>query len=439
MVKISIIGGTGAFGRLFARLFKEEGHEVVITGRDVAKGEKVAKEVGVAYTSDNAAAASAADVVVISVFIENTVEVIREVAPHVRPGSLLMDVTSVKVEPVQAMEEHAPKGVEIIGTHPMFGPRVQSMEGLVFLVAPVRADKWQGWLMDFLDKNKAKVYTTTPEEHDRIMGVVQGLTHFTYLAVASTLRELDMDVDHTRRFASPIYELMLDLIARIVGQSPRLYASIQMHNPMSHEVQETFIKQAERLKDIVAEKDRGAFKGFMVDAARNMGDLDSAMGRSDKAIHALTEELQRLARSVGNEVAMQHIYSGAVHIGVVHEVGPESITLKTRAGKETVLKLSNVELLDQEALIKWKKENIKTTTRDLSVLLPKEADGDILGGLIEGSHGGITSCRVIDTYEGDRVPGDKKSITFRIEAIDFDNPDFEVVQDLFRAMGGSIR
>ncbi|NOZ77074.1 MAG: prephenate dehydrogenase/arogenate dehydrogenase family protein [Euryarchaeota archaeon] len=91
MVKVAIIGGTGEFGRLFARLFKEAGHQVTITGRSVSKGEKAARELGVEYTSDNVGAAGSADVVVISVYIENTVEVIEEVAPHVRPGCLLME------------------------------------------------------------------------------------------------------------------------------------------------------------------------------------------------------------------------------------------------------------------------------------------------------------------------------------------------------------
>ena len=129
MVKIAIIGGSGEFGRVFARLFKEDGHEVVITGRDVPKGERVAGELGVEFSDDNIGAAKKADVVIISVYIDNTLEVIKGVAPHVRPGSLLMDFTSVKIEPCEAMEKHADKKVEIIGTHPMFGPRVASLEG----------------------------------------------------------------------------------------------------------------------------------------------------------------------------------------------------------------------------------------------------------------------------------------------------------------------
>ncbi|MBI5253496.1 MAG: prephenate dehydrogenase/arogenate dehydrogenase family protein, partial [Euryarchaeota archaeon] len=287
-MRVAIIGGSGEFGRIFAGLFKEEGHDVIITGRDAAKGEKVAKELGVMFTKDNVKAAEESDVVIISVYIENTVEVIRQVAPHVRSGCLLMDLTSVKVEPCRAMKKFAKRGVEIIGTHPMFGPRVTSIEGLTFIVAPIRTKKWDKFLLGFLKNRKAKIFITTPEEHDRIMGVVQGLTHFAYIAAASTLRELNIDVRYSKNFASPIYELMLDLIARIVGQSPKLYASIQMHNPVVKKVHRTFIKQAQILRDTVAKKDTAAFAKIMTNAARHIGDIDASMGRSDKAILALT-------------------------------------------------------------------------------------------------------------------------------------------------------
>ncbi|MEE9594159.1 MAG: prephenate dehydrogenase [Candidatus Hydrothermarchaeales archaeon] len=435
-MKIAVIGGSGEFGRLFAAQFKEDGHEVTITGRDVHKGEKVAQELGVAFTTDNVAAAKASDVVMISVYIENTLEVIEEVAPHVRTGCLLMDVTSVKEEPCAAMEKFAGKDVEIMGTHPMFGPRVTSMEGLTFILTPVRVKKWKGFVMDFLEKQGAKVFSTTPEEHDRMMSVVQGLTHFAYISAASTLRELNVDVGKTRNFASPVYELMLDLIARIVGQSPQLYASIQMHNPRVKEVHEVFIDEARKLSSIVKEKDVGSFTKLMANAARHLGDIDASMGRSDKAIRALTSELKRLRESVGKEVALKHIYSGAVHIGVVKDVAPDEVSIENKSGKKVTLKLSNVELLSWQELRRWKSENLSMDKRDFSVLFPGEVDEETVRVVVKNMDHKIVSCSVLDTYAGKQIPEGKKSITIRVEAVDF---DLAKVEDLLKGLGGVIR
>ena len=48
-------------------------------------------------------AAAVADVVIVSVPIDTTVELIHRIGPLVRAEALLMDVTSIKVAPVKAM------------------------------------------------------------------------------------------------------------------------------------------------------------------------------------------------------------------------------------------------------------------------------------------------------------------------------------------------
>ena len=437
-MKVAVIGGSGSFGRIFAGFFKEEGCDVVITGRNAIKGERVANELGVAFTTDNVKAAKESDIVLISVYIENTIDVIKEVAPHVRDGALLSDVTSVKVEPCEAMLKYANPRAEIIGMHPMFGPRITSLEGQTVVVTPVRTEKWEKFLLDFLNRRKARVYVTTPEEHDRIMGVVQGLTHFAYISLAYTLKDLGVDVKHSRKFASPVYELMLDFIARIVGQSPGLYASIQMHNPYTAEVRRVFLEKVKELKDVIERRDSHAFSRIMAESARHIGDIDTSMGRSDKAILALTGELKKLSKAVGKEVALRHIYSGAVHVGVVKNVTPEEVVLRTNRGR-VILKLSNVELLGKEFLREWRLKNMPKTTRDFSVVYPESLQEEPLCKLIEALDPRIISCRVIDTYRGEQVPEGKKSITLRVEAIEFSGEDYKKVENMLLGLGGTLR
>lgn len=434
MAKIAIIGGTGEFGRVFARVFAREGHEVVITGRDELKGRRVASETGAHFLRDNRSAAAQADVVIVSVPIESTVEVIEEVAPEVREGALLTDFTSVKVEPCRAMLEHAAEGVEVVGMHPMFGPRVASLEGMVFILTPLRTGRWWGWLQEWLRRHGAKMVVTTPEEHDRMMSVVQCMTHFTYISAASTLRELGVDVRETRRFASPIYELMLDLIARIVGQNPHLYASIQLHNPFAREVRRRFVESSMRLREVLDAGKREEFVRIMAQAARHMGDVSSAMGRSDKAIAALREEFRRLQESRGREVALRHIYSGAVHVGVVEEVEPESVTL--RCGRRRIkLKLANVELLPEREVLRVKAQRLPHQTRDFSVLLPEHASAEVIASLLRSVRG-VLECTPVEEYRGSGIPEGMKSVLFRVEGVE---ADFGEVERLLRGIGGRLR
>ncbi len=436
MPRIAIIGGTGEFGRLFAKVFKESGCRVVVTGRSVVKGERAAQSIGVEFSNDNVKAAKDADITIVCVPIESTVEVIEEVAPHIRPGGLLMDFTSVKVEPVQAMTEHAPEGVEVLGAHPMFGPRVTGLEGQIIIFTPVRGGRWTDFLKGFFKEHRARLFISTPEEHDKVMAVVQGLTHFAYITTASTIRRLGQDVEESRRFASPVYELMLDFIARIVGQNPRLYAQIQIHNPFVSEVHETFIREAEALKSIVACKDAGGFVKTMTESARIFKDVDSSMGKSDKAISALTQELKRLKESVGCEVALRHIYSGAVHLGRVVSVDPEIVVLECQ-GKKTRLKLSNIELLDDETRLGWKKGHLGVRQMDFSYVFPVDVDEDFLAEFISNSRGTIVSGRVVDVFRGDQIPVGCKSITLRFETLESGDADF--IKRVLSGLGGKMR
>ncbi len=139
--RILILGGTGETGSWFARYFKEKGFNVAVWGPS-GKVE-VAKRMGVRYAHDMAREAEESDIVLISVLIEKTVEVIRMVAPHMHPGSLIMDVTSIKSDPVSAMRTYAPLGVEVLGTHPMFGPTTPSLSGQTIIFTPVEGTgKW---------------------------------------------------------------------------------------------------------------------------------------------------------------------------------------------------------------------------------------------------------------------------------------------------------
>jgi ferredoxin-fold anticodon binding domain-containing protein len=77
--------------------------------------------------------------------------------------------------------------------------------------------------------------------------------------------------------------------------------------------------------------------------------------------------------------------------------------------------------------------------RDFSVLLPENADEATVKRVIEASDDRIISCSIIDTYKGEQIPEGKKSITIRVETIDFKQEDFEGIKKLLLGIGGILR
>jgi prephenate dehydrogenase len=432
---VAIIGGTRGLGNWIADFLKERGCDVVITGRNSLMGMELSEKIGVSYTSNNIEAVSGAELVILAVPVNVTPQIIMEVAPHLKAGSLLVDVTSVKEEPSRAMEKFVPDGVEFLPTHPMFGPRIKSLDGQIVVLTPLYKGKWYDKVIKFLESENTRVIETTPQIHDQMMSIVQGLTHFAYISIAVTLERFQVDVKESRRFASPVYSLMLDMIARIVSQNPYMYYAIQTQNHYIAEVHKQFFSTIEELNDIITQNDQEKFVSVMSSAAKYLDDLEASLGRSDKAISALTEEIRILKSSLGEEVALRHIYSRKIHVGILEEITPDFITLNSH-NKLIKLKISNIEILSQHELNQYKTENYPSKIFDVSVILSQDSNPEVISRTMRNLKGVVDVC-LKDVYQGSQIESGMKSITFEYEVI---NSEARIsVEELLNGFGGIIR
>jgi prephenate dehydrogenase len=237
--EIGIIGGTGGMGRWFADFLHDEGYKVCVSGRRSGPGmEEMAER---------------CRVVVVSVPITVTISVIKQISPYMREKSLLMDLTSLKVESVKTMMENSVS--EVIGCHPLFGPQVKDIRGLHIVLCPARADKWRTWLNELFEKRGALVLETTPEQHDAIMAVVQGLTHLNTIAMGLVLGKMGVKISALEAFTTPMLQSKLDVVEKVFCHNPRLYAEILNLNPGIIKVIHYYEEILAELKDTILKKD----------------------------------------------------------------------------------------------------------------------------------------------------------------------------------------
>lgn len=265
-----IIGGTGQMGRFFAGVFEAAGWEVIVSGRETPR--------------TNRDLAETADLVMVSVPIRATVGVIREVAPLLSEEQVFCDLTSLKVEPVRAM---LASRAEVIGLHPMFGPGAASLRGQTIVVTPARCspETLERLLSIFRDQGAA-ITISTPEEHDRMMAVIQGLTHFGTLAKAEAIRRIGTDVAETLTYTSPIYRIEMGLVGRILAQDAGLYGDILQMNPEVPKVLGEFEEAVRRLREIVESRDAERFQTFFTaNAGHYASYLSAATEETDDLIN----------------------------------------------------------------------------------------------------------------------------------------------------------
>jgi prephenate dehydrogenase len=428
---MTIIGGTRGLGRWIAEHLNND-FNITITSRNKASGLEVARELNVDYSNNNIEAIQNADIVIFSVPIEYTAETIKEVAPHAPEGSLLMDVCSIKTEAAEALNKYAPDNVEILPCHPMFGPRVPTIKRQIIVLTPIenRAENWFDRVEKYLTKSECEIVITTPEEHDKYMSIVQGLTHFSFITLASTIRKLHINVERSRSFSSPIYSLMLDMVSRVIYQNPYLYYSIQKNNKENTHAREVLIKEGAYLSKLIEDGNEEDFVKNMEESSEHLDNREEALIRSDRAIGMLSQKTNVLTKSIGKEVGLKDLHSEKIYVGIVKKVTSKCVILESN--DELSLKISTVDILSAKEVFEWKKNNLKLEKFKLSVRLPSSCDEKYLIKMFENIEG------VIDVEITDIKQISDSVSNFTFDYSTFNRDDKNYVEEYIKGIGGKI-
>ena len=258
-IQIGIIGGTGGMGRWFANMLKKQGYAVQVCG----------KNTGVTPAD----LAGRCDVVVVSVPMKITCGIIEEIGPRLRKEALLMDLTSLKAEPVKAMLKYSRS--EVIGCHPLFGPLVQTIAGQRVVLCPARTERWLPWLRSVLQEAGALVVETTPEEHDHRMALVQGLNHLNSLTMGMVLSEAEISLAELSRFSTPAFQEKMGIIEKVFRSNPRLYAEIIAMNTDIDPIIDRYEQVLSELKTLIRTRNTEGLVGLMAHHAAGLWPPDS--------------------------------------------------------------------------------------------------------------------------------------------------------------------
>jgi prephenate dehydrogenase len=234
---IGIIG-FGAFGRLVAQHLRQhfrlcaydptlplgfcpEMHDVMLTGLPTA---------------------ASCPIVVLATPVNRLEEAVVTISPHLRPGSLVLDVGSVKTIPAEILRRGLPEQVDVVATHPLFGPQsaVDGIKGLKIAICPIRGARGPR-VAAFLRKALGlKVVMTTPDAHDREAAIVQGLTHL----IAKVLVQME---PLPTRMTTRSFDLLMQAEGMVRHDTPEVFEAIERSNPYSQHVRRRFFDLASAL------------------------------------------------------------------------------------------------------------------------------------------------------------------------------------------------
>ena len=240
-IQVGIIG-FGRFGQLVTQILKSRftNVRVLVFAR---KRKKLGISQDVEFTTLNEVCKC--DVVIPCVSISSFEEIIKSIRDKIKPGALLIDVCSVKVHPVEVMIKHIPANVEILATHPTFGPdsAKQGLKGLRIIlhnvrVSPSKFAKIKQGCQDI----GLKVIEMNPREHDELMAFSLAYTHL--IGRIGEKMDIKNTTIDTKGFAQ-----LLKVQTYVVNDSVQLFKDMHNFNPYAQKMREQFHQALTKIEE----------------------------------------------------------------------------------------------------------------------------------------------------------------------------------------------
>ena len=226
-MELGIIG-YGRFGRFAARILKSD-FDVSVYDKKSLPLEEDIRLVPLAKVARKPA-------LLLCVPISAIEAVCRQLKPHLTLGQLILDTCSVKEKPLRLMKQILPRGVDVIGTHPLFGPDSarQGIVGHTIVLCPGRGAR-QHKVASYLKALGLKVIVTSAANHDRQMAHSQALFHF--LARGVALMKIKLGP-----ISTPGPSRMFAEFQDVQNDSPQLFRDMQLENSFSAHLRHKLIR-----------------------------------------------------------------------------------------------------------------------------------------------------------------------------------------------------
>ncbi len=191
------------------------------------------------------------NVLFLCVSISALESVLQNISSRIKPGCLIFDTCSVKVHPVNLMKSILPESVDIIASHPMFGPDSgkNSVKDLPIVFIPVRdrsgyTDIWRKIFLEF----EMKVIEITADMHDKNAAFTQGVTHF----IGRVLNELNLKESE---ISTKGYKSLLSIVEQTCNDPLQLFRDLQHYNPYTHNMRQELNDSLKKTMDMLAKAD----------------------------------------------------------------------------------------------------------------------------------------------------------------------------------------
>jgi cyclohexadieny/prephenate dehydrogenase len=237
--KITLIG-IGLIGSSIAREIKEHGlaDHVAISTRSADTLKRAEElELGTSYTTSVADSVEDADLIIVSVPVGASEEVVKMIAPRLKAGAIVTDVGSTKQSVIAQMQPYMPDNVHFIPGHPLAGTEKSGPDagflGLfqdrwcIFTPLPDTDPDAMAKLSGFWQALGSRIDEMEPKHHDRVLAIVSHLPHIIAYNIVGTADDLETvaESEVIKYSASGFRDF-----TRLAASDPTMWRDVCLHN-----------------------------------------------------------------------------------------------------------------------------------------------------------------------------------------------------------------
>lgn len=232
-----VVFGVGLIGGSFALALKHGGcvREVIGVGRRRETLER-AQALGIIDGIGSAASVASADLVLLAAPVAQTETLLRDIAIHLQPGTVVTDAGSTKSDVVLAARAALGDKIgQFIPGHPIAGreqngpdaalPDLYQGKKVVLTALPENAKDCVAKVAIAWEQCGAIIHRLTAEEHDAVFAAVSHLPHLLAYALVDDIAARD-NAERLFQYAASGFRDF----TRIAGSSPEMWRDISLAN-----------------------------------------------------------------------------------------------------------------------------------------------------------------------------------------------------------------
>ena len=209
------------------------------------------------------------DMVILATPVDKVLSTLKNIKPHLKKGSIVLDVASVKEKIVRNAERIVGRKAYFVGTHPMAGSEqrgIDKADGNLFKDAPSILTKTGSTdaralkaVSNFWKAMGAKIYLLSPSEHDKKISNISHLPHIVASALSLAAKPSSLE------FASTGFRDT----TRIAASNPDLWISILLSNRKNAVKDvEDFLKGLKDIRSSIVRSDKRRLRDLLLKAKR---------------------------------------------------------------------------------------------------------------------------------------------------------------------------